>query len=195
MKSKSVLLKQILTHEGLSSGYSVRGKISNIPDGGIKIIQLKDLIDDYTSIGQDCFQLEIDKIKPKYYLQNGDILFIAKGANNYALVYEKIDPLPTIASSALFVIRIEKSIANPNYVSWYINQHKVQNYFKTNEAGTYVTNINRKTIEEIPIQLPSLYIQDKIAKVARLHVKEKQLTTEISNLNDKLITSQLFNQL
>ncbi|GAA0751697.1 hypothetical protein GCM10009433_02000 [Psychroflexus lacisalsi] len=195
MKSNSVLLKHILTHKGLSSGYSVRGKISNKPDGGVRIIQLKDFNDDYTSIGQDCFQLEASKIKPKYYLDNGDVLFIAKGANNYALVYEKKDRIPTIASSALFVIKIDKNIANPKFVSWYINQHEVQNYFKTNEAGTYVTNINRKTIEEIPIQLPSLSIQDKIANVAQLHVIEKQLTIKINDLNDKLITSQLFNQL
>ena len=86
-------------------------------------------------------------------------------------------------------------MAAPQYIAWYINQHSVQNYFKTNEAGTYVTSINKTAIEGIPIMLPSLQIQKQIAKVAHLHLKEMQLTNEISALKDKLITNQLLNTL
>lgn len=188
-------LKDILIKNGLSSGYSFRGKITNQPDGDLRIIQLKDFNDDYSAIQETCFRIHADKIKSKYYLKTGDILFTGKGANNFALVYKNIDDIPTIASSALFVIKVDENIANPNFIAWYINQTKIQNYFKTNEAGTYVTSINKKTIEEIPILLPPLSIQQKIAQLAHLHWREKQLNTKIESLKDKLITNQLLNLL
>lgn len=193
MPSKIVYLKSILSYQGLSSGYSFRGKIKHLHNGDIRVIQLKDFKDNYTSISRDCYFIDSDKIKHKYHLELNDILFIAKGTNNYAFVYKGIDDTPTIASSALFVLKINKDLANPDFVAWYMNQSKVQNYFKTNEAGTYHTSINKTTLEEAPIALPSLAVQSKIAKIANLHNQELALSTKIISLKNKLTTTQLLN--
>ena len=195
MQTKKINLKSILKKGGLSSGYSFRGKIQHIHNGGVRIIQLKDFVNEYTAIGEECFLIAGEKIKSKYYLETGDILFIAKGTNNFALVFEQLDDLPTIASSALFVIKVDKKIASPEYVAWYINQSLVQNYLKTNEAGTYVTSINKTTIEGIPIALPPLNLQNKIATISLLHKKEKNILTEVTALKHTLITNQLLNTL
>lgn len=193
MRSKIVNLKSILSYQGLSSGYSFRGKIKNIHNGGVRVIQLKDFEENYTYIGDDCYLVDSDMIKSKYYLESGDILFIGKGTNNFALVFKSEDDIPTIASSALFVIKVDNSIANPDFIAWYINQSKVQNYFKTNEVGTYNTSINKTTLEETPITLPSLNMQTKIAKIANLHNKELTLSNKIIELKNKLTTTQLLN--
>jgi restriction endonuclease S subunit len=193
MQSKIVNLKSILSYQGLSSGYSFRGKVKNVYNGGVRVIQLKDFEDNYTCLGDDCYLVDSDKIKSKYYLETGDILFIAKGTNNFALVFKSKDDISTIASSALFVLKVDKNIANPDFVAWYINQSKVQNYFKTNEAGTYNTSINKTTLEETPVVLPSLKVQTKIAKIANLHNKELALNNKILELKNKLTTTQLLN--
>ena len=193
MKSKMVNLKSILSYQGLSSGYSFRGKIKNTHNGGVRVIQLKDFEENYTYIGDDCYLVDSDMIKSKYYLESGDILFTGKGTNNFALVFKEIDHIPTIASSALFVIKVDHSLANPDFVAWYINQSKVQNYFKTNEAGTYNTSINKTTLEETPIALPSLEVQSKIAKITNLHNQELALSNKIIELKNKLTTTQLLN--
>ncbi|WP_027392982.1 restriction endonuclease subunit S [Aquimarina latercula] len=195
MRSKIINLKSILSYQGLSSGYSFRGKIKHVHNGGVRIIQLKDFEDNYTSIGNDCFLIDSEKIKSKYYLKTGNVLFIAKGTNNFAIVFKGLDDIPTIASSAIFVLKVNKDIANPDFIAWYINQSKVQNYFKTNEAGTYVTSINKTTLENTPIALPSLELQAKIAKIANLHNKELAINSKISDLKNKLTTTQLFNVL
>lgn len=193
MKGKLVDLKSILVEEGLSSGYSFRGKIAHIHNGGVRIVQLKDFENNYTTIGSECILIAGDKIKSKYYLKDGDILFTAKGTNNYAVVYKDRDDTPTIASSALFVIKVDKTRANPYYIAWYINQNTVQNYFKTNETGTYVTSVNKTVIAESPISLPTMEIQNKIAKITSLHLREKRLGAEITDLKNKIITTQLLN--
>ncbi|QKX04099.1 hypothetical protein HN014_03970 [Aquimarina sp. TRL1] len=195
MQSKTVYLKSILSYQGLSSGYSFRGKIKHLHNGSVRVIQLKDFEDNYTSIGNDCYLIDGDKIKSKYYLEINDVLFIAKGTNNYALVFKDIDDVPTIASSALFVLKINKELANPDFIAWYINQSKVQSYFKTNEAGTYNTSINKATLENTPIALPSLETQTKIATIANLHNQEQVISGKIIELKNKLTTAQLLNTL
>ncbi|TXD84940.1 restriction endonuclease subunit S [Subsaximicrobium wynnwilliamsii] len=193
MQNKSVVLKSILAYNGLSSGHSFRDKIKHTHNGSLRVIQLKDFEENYTVIGNDCVLVDGEKIKTKNYLENGDVLFISKGANNFAVSYMGFDDIPTIASSALFVLKINKNLANPDFVAWYINQSKVQNYFKTNEAGTYTTSINKATIEHAPIILPSLEMQTKIAKIANLHNQELVLNNKIIELKNKLTTAQLLN--
>ena len=195
MQNKNEILKSILSYQGLTSGYSFRGKIKHLHNGGVRVIQLKDFEENYTCIGDECYLVDSDMIKSKYYLESGDILFTAKGTNNFAIVFKNRDDTPTIASSALFVIKVDQNIANPNFVAWYINQSKVQNYFKTNEAGTYNTSINKTTLEETPIVLPSLEVQSKIAKIANLHNQELALSNKIIELKNKLTITQLLNSL
>lgn len=193
MYSKVVNLKSILTYQGLSSGYSFRGKIKHVHNGGVRVIQLKDFEDNYTSIGDDCYLIDSDAVKSKYYLETGNILFISKGTNNFALVYNSIDGIPTIASSALFVIKVDEALADPSFVAWYLNQSKVQNYFKSNETGTYTKSISKSILEEVPIALPSLDLQTKIATIASLYNREQTLSNQIVALQHKLITTQLLN--
>lgn len=195
MQSEIVALKSILNYKGLSSGYSFRGKIQHIHNGGVRVIQLKDFENDYTAIGQDCNLVEREKIKDKYFLETGDVLFIAKGTNNFSLVFEEIDNTPTIASSALFVLKVDTRLANPFYIAWYLNQTEVQNYFKSNETGTYTKSISKPILEEAPIALPSLETQHKIAQVASLHNKELTLSYKIIALKNQLTTTQLLKAL
>ncbi|TXD95488.1 restriction endonuclease subunit S [Gillisia hiemivivida] len=195
MQNKIVTLESIIVNQGLSSGYSFRGKIKHVQNGGVRVIQLKDFEDNYTAIGDDCYLINNNKIKSKYYLEVGDVLFVAKGANNFATVFKSTDDIPTIASSAMFVLKVNKNLANPDFVAWYINQKNVQNYFKTKESGTYNTSINKTTLEETPIVLPSLEIQTKIATIADLHTKELAISSEILDLKNKLTTKQLLNKL
>ena len=195
MQSKIVNLKSILSYQGLSSGYSFRGKIKHVHNGGVRVVQLKDFEENYTTIGSDCYLIDSDKIKSKYYLEQDDILFIAKGTNNFAITFKGLGDIPTIASSALFVLKLNKDIAYPDFVAWYINQSNVQNYFKTNEAGTYNTSINKTTLEETPIALPPLELQIKIAKIASLHNQELALNNQVIELKNKLTTTQLLNTL
>src|SRR5690606_4654971 len=108
--------------------------------------------------GNDCTYIDGIDIKEKYYLEVGDILFISKGANNFATVYDLKDGVATVASSVFYVIKVDTSKANPYYVAWYINKKRVQQYFTTHASGTYSLSINKEAVEDIPLILPPLDI-------------------------------------
>lgn len=191
MRQNKVKLKSIVSYSGLFSGYSFRGKITPAKQGDLRVIQLKDVENDYTTIGNDCIFVNKDQVKGKYYLKDGDILFISKGANNYAIPFYADDNYPSVASSAFFIVRLDETKANANFVAWYINQSKVQQYLESQAMGTYTTSINRETIENIPILLPPISQQKKIANIAALAAKEQNLYNQLLEEKNRLIRTQL----
>ncbi|MCG2420083.1 restriction endonuclease subunit S [Aequorivita sp. F47161] len=191
MTSKKTVLKSIIKPGGIASGYSFRGKINGSPKGNLRVVQLKDMENEYTSIGNDCTFIDAAEVKEKYYLEKGDILFISKGANNFATVFELDDVLPSVASSVFYVIKVDALKAEPNFVAWYINKSKVQQYFQEYAVGTYSLSINKEVVENIPLQLPPLEIQIKIAKVAMLAQKEQYIYKSLKEKRNQLLEAQL----
>ncbi len=191
MASRKTVLKSIIKPGGIASGYSFRGKVNGSPKGNLRVVQLKDMENEYTSIGKDCTLIDADEVKDKYYLEKGDILFISKGANNFATVFELDNKFPSVASSVFYVIKVDTLIAEPHYIAWYINKTKVQQYFQAHASGTYSLSINKEVVEDIPIQLPSLQIQEKVAKVAKLAQKEQYIYNALKEKRNQLIEAQL----
>lgn len=186
-------LKKLIELEGLFSGYSFREKIEHNPNGEVGILQMKDINDSY--LGFD-YQ-NIDKVndyvfKDKFYLQKNDILFVSKGVNNYAIAIENIN-FKVVPSATFFVIRVDEKKIVPQYLVWYINQREAQNYLNEKKAGTYVPNLNKQDVMDLPIKVPPLKTQKAIAKTAVLLNKEIEILDKIKTKRKELIQNQLLN--
>jgi len=171
-----VKIKTVLS--GFFAGFSFRQKVENDPKGDLHVIQMKDLEHNYSNIGMNLTKIKSDKVSDKNFLQKGDVLLITKGANNYAVEY-KHELKKAVAASAFYVLRPNQKKIHPSYLTWYINQSPVQQYFKANMAGTYIPNINKKTIEEIVVTLPPMEIQEIIVSLDDLRKQEFVLMTEL----------------
>jgi len=171
-----VKIKTVLN--GFFAGFSFRQKVENDPKGDLRVIQMKDLEHNYSNIGMNLTKIKSDKVSDKNFLQKGDVLLITKGANNYAVEY-KHELKKAVAASAFYVLRPNQKKIHPSYLTWYINQSPVQQYFKANMAGTYIPNINKKTIEEIVVTLPPMEIQEIIVSLDDLRKQEFVLMTEL----------------
>lgn len=191
MKDK-VKIKSVL--KNIFSGYSFRTKIENDPRGDLAVIQMKDLRDNYSTIGSGLTQIDASDISSKYILHKGDILFISKGSNNFAVLYD-LDIPKAIASSAFFILRPETSKVSPAYLAWYINQKPVQQYIKDNRAGTYIPNINKSTITGIEIELPAKNVQEKIVKIDFLRKKENLLMNQLIVKREQFVSDRLMSLL
>ncbi len=185
MTSINVLLK------GLFSGYSFRSKVEHDPEGEIRVIQMKDLQDGYTTINPDLNRVAANSIPAKYLLQKGDVLFLSKGSNNLAITYDLENEQTVVAASAFFVLRPDQSKVIPEYLTWYLNQQPVQQYLLDNRAGTYIPNVNKKTIEGIQINLPEKKLQEKIVKIDLLKKRDYLLTEQLLAKRDQVVSSQL----
>ena len=179
-------LKQLVTE--IKAGYTFRGKIQTVQDANIAIIQLKDIDYEFNQISSPSVFLPISDYNPNHFLQKGDILFIAKGARNVAVIYNNEGY--SIASSVFFIIKTDKNKILPEYLSWYINSKKSQAYFERVKSGSSTLNINKQALEELEINIPSIEIQNRIANYCKLCGKEYILMTDILS-KKKILNEQL----
>ena len=173
------------------SGYSFRKKVMADPEGDLRVIQMKDLSNRYTTIKTDTLTTVFSrKISPSTFLRSGDILFIAKGAHNYAIVFE-LDFPKAIASSAFFVLRPDLRKIVPGYLAWYLNQSTVQRFFLNNASGSYIPNVAKTTLERVTVIVPPEHIQRKIVSIDKLVKKEELLLKRIIQKKQRVVTQAL----
>jgi restriction endonuclease S subunit len=103
---------------------------------------------------------------------------VGKGFRNFAWTYNK-SMGPSIASSIFYVIRANKYIVNPDYITTLFNTQKYQNQFQTMGAGSSIPSIRKGELESIVLEIPKIELQNKIAKISALHLEEIKLSNQI----------------
>ena len=179
-------LKNIAT---ISSGQTFRGRIENDRDGAVWVIQMKNLDDSYTSLMDVPHLVKEDEVSEKQLLEKGDILFLAKGNNNKAFVFNENHP--AVAVSLFFVMRPDKSKVIPEYLAWFLNNKNTQSKLHSMRAGAMVSNIKKPALESLKITLPSIKFQKLIAKIYKLSLKEQQLLLQLAMERENYVQSSL----
>lgn len=138
------------------------------------VISLKSFNDNgiYDHSYVDNFEAD-GKIKEESLIKKGDILFRLREPN--IAIYIDEDYKDTIVSSLAVVIRANKDKINPLYLTHYLNSSMVKKQlFKDITIGS-IPMTKVKDVENLLIDVPSLEIQDKIAFMQQLAVKEIRL--------------------
>jgi restriction endonuclease S subunit len=178
----------------IRSGYQFRSKIEIISDGDIQVIQMKDINLEYNKLEHsEILKTNVEVKEETLLINNGDILFQARGFNNNGVLVENISE-KTIAPSYFFIIRVNPSKVLSGYVSWYINQRKAQEYLKQNARGSSIPLISKDVLENLEIIIPPLDIQNKVIKIHNLNYKELSLLDELKQKKKILMEALLINE-
>lgn len=175
----------------IDSGRSFRHRIDSDPKGTCLVIQMKDVSHENQSIIGSPQSIAIDEINPEQLLNKGDILFMAKGNNNFAVEYN-LDS-PAVAVSLFFVIKADRSVMNSKYLTWYLNSPMAQAYFVENREGATVGNIRKEVLEKLLVKLPPLKRQEQIAKLNQLLLEEKSLINDYLGKKDIFFKQTMMN--
>jgi restriction endonuclease S subunit len=120
----------------------------------------------------------------RYLLQPGDILFMSRGAGNYAVLLESF-PQPAIAPSTFYVLRARDGV-DPAYLAWCLVQQPVMGYLSEIRTGASTPMIPRSEFCALPIPLPPMSVQKRIAQLAALQTKEKALRQQLLDETERL---------
>ncbi len=175
----------------IDSGKSFRHRIDDDPNGNCMVIQMKDVSHENQTIDGSPQSISLNDVNPEQLLDKGDILFMAKGNNNFAIEYN-LDQ-PAVAVSLFFVIKPNRNIVNPQYLTWYLNSPTAQAYLAENREGASVGNIRIDVLRNIEIEIPDLNRQDQIAKLNNLLLVEKTMTTEYMELKESYLKNIMLN--
>lgn len=135
--------------------------------------------------------VEIEGRRQSLFLSTGNLLFAAKGSNNFCVVFRESD-CPAVASSSFLILRIkDKSMVLPEYVCWYINLDATLKYLQSEAKGTGIPSISKATLEELEIPVPSVETQWTIVEIARLQSDAQKLQSRIMAKRKQLIEYKL----
>ena len=138
-------------------------------------------------------EVKLDSKVERFLLRDGDILFAAKGAKNFAVVYYQQYGM-AVASQSFLVIRLANKYRHqvmPEYLAWFINNPKTLGYLKSAAKGTKIQAITTDVLKELAIVFPSLEKQKVILKIHELRTKEISLRVQIGALRENLLQHQL----
>jgi Type I restriction modification DNA specificity domain len=173
----------------IRAGYSFRGRIEPAPDGAYSVVQIRDLEEGAFPAAKDLMRTNLPDVNSNHLLQRGDVLFAARGVRKQAVVVEEVKP-NTIFGSQFFVCEPKQGV-DPAYLAWYINQTPAQRYLEENATGSNVRIVTKEVLGRLPVVVPPLARQMKIADVYRLSLRERQLSAQIQEKRGILIETAL----
>ncbi len=166
----------------IRTGYTFRGRIFEIPDGNVHILQIKDLRKQYSALNQTELNA---KDLPKIYWQGSKTILLSRNSiilpsrgehYNAVLFNEEAHVVPT---SQTMVITTKSPAALPSYICWAINQKETQQYLRCESRGSNIPLLSKSSLELLPIKIPSLPIQNKILNLQKLWKNEERLHKQL----------------
>jgi restriction endonuclease S subunit len=137
--------------------------------------------------------LPLNNQTEKHLLNNGDIIFAAKGSKNFAAQYESKNG-PCVASSTFLVIRLNDKFRSEilsEYLVWFLNHSRTQDWLKIKARGSSIPSISKTELQDLEISVPSVEKQRRILIIDLLQKRERQLIKQIQALKEKCIQKRL----
>ena len=162
----------------ISAGYPFRGKIDALPEGQVAVIQMRNA-DPETGIDWDGLsRIELPRVSAKAFLRPGDIILSTRGGRNFPYYIEDHTE-HVVCSPHFFVIRVKNESLLPQFVAWQMGQKSAQDYFAAGATGSYILNLKREVVENLPIVVPPLAEQHRIAELDAAARAERTILTRL----------------
>lgn len=171
----------------MQPGYSSKGALVHEPEGTLQVITAQHLTkgEPYRYIDDHRLLIRPPKFYDKYLVSPGDLLFMSRGANNYAVLIESV-PQPAIAPLTFFIIKPRLDMIISEYLAWCFEQDNVKAQLNELRTGAGTPMIPSSGFRELELYLPELEIQHKVALLAQHQRREKQLLQLLTSETDRL---------
>ena len=116
----------------------------------------------------------------KHKLVSGNIIYPRRGdISKCALITSKEDGW--VCGTGCIKVDINQQIANSTYVMYVLCQSETVNWIESNAVGTTMLNLNTSILSDLPIKLPSLNTQKKLANIVSSFDKIIDLNRRIND--------------
>ena len=162
---KEYKLKDVLRENGYIRGpFGSALKRGELKNSGIPVYEQQHAI-----YNNRVFRFFIDDKKyaemKRFSVETNDLLISCSGTVGKVTIIKETDPRGII-SQALLTLRADNSIILPLYLKYFFESNEGYNSIISRSSGSVQVNIaKREVIENIPIKLPDLETQRKIARV------------------------------
>lgn len=186
---KDVVLKDVLSEKGYIRGpFGSALKRSEMKSEGIPVYEQQNAIYD-----NRIFRYYIDDEKyqslKRFTTLPNDLIISCSGTIGKVSIIKENDP-KGIISQALLTLRVNNELIHPEFLKYFFTSYEGYNSLVSRSTGSVQVNISKRAvIEEIPIKLPPLDIQEKIVYYLKLIDKKIEINEEINKNLDELCHS------
>lgn len=175
------MISSLKTRVDVRAGHPFRGSVPLVEGGNAAVIQMRDIAPDGGVAWASLSRTRLASSRTPDWLRDGDVLFAARGARNYAVCLSQV-PAATVCAQYFFVLRCNSDQLLPEYLAWHINRQPSQHYLRNNAEGTDQLSIRRAVLEDMPIAVPGLAQQRLLVALGDAAAQERrQLDTLIQN--------------
>jgi hypothetical protein len=171
----------------IHSGYLFKKEDKASTKKGFYAIQPKDLTKAGRIVWPNYQTPVTTEPQPIHYLKKSDVLFLSKMNPRPVFVETQPEHSNTIASSHFFIIRPTSKEVLPEYLYWFLNQQDTRKYIRSVAAGSSILNVKKSDLQEIEVPLPSLEMQKKIADLAALSERYKEIQQSLNEKTARLV--------
>lgn len=162
----------------ISAGYPFRGKIDELPDGEVAVIQMRNADPAAGIDWPNLSRVELPRTSAKAFLTKGDVILSTRGGRNIAYCIEERQE-QVVCSPHFFVIRTKRQAILPEFLAWQLNQKPAQDHFAAGATGSYILNLKREVVEQLPIVVPPLAEQQRIVELDAAVKAERATLTRL----------------
>lgn len=163
----------------IAAGYPFRTAIEESPTGNARVVQMKDVHQNGTVNWLSVAKTTLIGRKQPDWLSEGDVLFVSRGNHYYATLVDA-PPTNAVCGPHLFHIRVNnKATLLPEFLVWQLNQPPIQRLLQQSAAGSSQLSLRRVDLECLPISVPSLATQTRIAALAACAKQERTVFEQL----------------
>lgn len=170
-------------------GYITREAVKHVPDGSYALLQIRDFTPDRAMADfANTTRITPEPRATVIPLRVGDVLFLAKGANNFAFAVPTL-PTPALAAGYFFVLRPTPAIL-PEYLAWFLNHDSTRAVLtRLSTKGAHMPVIRRDVLASLDVPLPPVARQQTIADLDSLRQQEQRLLANLARQRHDLIAN------
>ena len=119
-------------------------------------------------------------------LRATDILLQPRGTRFPVAMFDAPADLSAVAAAPLWVLHADPTRVVPEFLLAVLMSATAQAMLRQAAVGTYVPQVPRQAIETLPIELPDLDSQIRLAELGRLERRERELTDRLHEARGRL---------
>jgi len=175
----------------IHSGYTARGRLDPLPEGGVPALQLRDVGTNGEAPGPKFHRYDLGNLSDRYFVRGGEVVFRSRGEPNAAVTICDPLPEPVVVIVPLVIIRPDRDRVLPEYLAWAINQPDAQRRLGAEAQGTSLRMIPMAVLENLDISVPDLPTQRHITELDALSRQEGQLLRQLAVRRVELVSAIL----
>lgn len=194
MTKSCKLIDIVSIRSGMVVSKTANNDESLLTDAYVKMIGTSDFDDD----GNLRHDLDANVLfKPsieKNFLQQGEIVFNAKGKRFFAFLIEEEYEF-TIASATFLVLTVTDKEILPKYLVWYLNHPETLKGFDHKMATQVMPSITKQEFGDLEIIIPALETQKQIVALDLLKKKQTTIQKELIILEENYINAITYKEI